>query len=304
MIAILMTTLNGERFLREQLDSIEAQTAKQWSLWVSDDGSIDNTKEILHAYQNRWANGKLFIVEGPGNGPTANFLSMVHNKAIVADYYAYCDQDDIWDTDKLKKASENLAKFGNLNCAVYCSRTRIIDEKGRQIGLSPLFKKIPSFANSLVQNIAGGNTMVLNNASRDLLDKVTNDLGVVGHDWWTYIMVAGAGGVIYYDPHPTISYRRHSANVMGSNIGTKALFLRIKMLLQGRYRSWIDANVRGINCNFFLLTDDARITFDKFCVLRTSFPLLRPYYMWRARISRQRFVSSVALAVFFILGLA
>ena len=116
-------------------------------------------------------------------------------------------------------------------------------------------------------------------------------------------MVTGAGGIVYYDPHPTISYRRHSSNLMGSNIGLKALFFRIKMLLQGRYRSWIDANVRGINSNYFFLTHDARVTFDKFCVLRTSFPLVKPYYIWRARISRQSFVSSAALAVSSIFGL-
>jgi len=304
MIAILMATLNGERFLREQLDSIEAQTVKGWTLWVSDDGSTDRTKEILDSYRDRWAVGKLFVVEGPRNGSTANFLSLIHNNSIAADYYAYCDQDDIWDKDKLRQASESLAESGNLKCAIYCSRTRIIDETGRQLGISPLFRRPPSFNNSLVQNIAGGNTMVLNNATRDLLIKTTNDLGIVGHDWWTYIMVTGSGGVVHYDQHPTVSYRRHSANLMGSNIGLKALFFRLQMLLQGRYRSWIDANVRGINYNYAFLTHDARVTFDKFCVLRTSFPLLRPYYMWRARISRQSFVSSVALAVSFIFSLA
>jgi len=304
MIAILMATLNGERFLREQLDSIEAQTIEEWILWVSDDGSTDSTKEILHTYRNRWAKGKLFIVEGPGNGPTANFLSLVRNESIIADYYAYCDQDDIWDTDKLQRASESLIECENLKCTIYCSRTRIVDETGRQLGLSPLFRRMPSFNNALVQNIAGGNTMVFNNATRNLLAKATNNLRIVGHDWWTYIMVTGAGGVIIYDLHPTISYRRHGANVMGSNIGSKALFFRIKMLLLGRYRSWIDANIQGINCNYCLLTADARMTFDKFSVLRTSFPLLRPYYMWRARIARQSFASTVALAASFVFGLA
>ena len=95
-VAILMCTLNGERFLKEQLDSFTTQTHQDWTLWVSDDGSTDQTLEILRATQAEWGADRLKIVEGPRKGFARNFLSLACRAEIEAEYFAFSDQDDVW----------------------------------------------------------------------------------------------------------------------------------------------------------------------------------------------------------------
>ena len=87
------------------------------------------------------------------------------NPAIDGDYFAFCDQDDLWDEDKLAEALDWLEKQPADTPALYCTRTRTVDERGSEIGLSPLFRRRPSFRNAIVQSIAGANTMVMNKAA-------------------------------------------------------------------------------------------------------------------------------------------
>src|SRR5438105_1405223 len=109
-VAILMGTRNGAAFLREQLQSIEDQTHKNWILIVSDDSSTDETREILQGFCQSHP-GKVFIRNGPSKGVCANFLSLAIDRAIQADYFAFSDQDDIWHRDKLARA---LAWFAGI----------------------------------------------------------------------------------------------------------------------------------------------------------------------------------------------
>ncbi len=168
-VAVLMGTFNGERFLAEQLDSLAAQTHPDWELWASDDGSKDNTLAILEAYRAKWGGERLTVLRGPARGLATNFLSLACKSGIQADYYAYSDQDDIWEPDKLSRAVSWLERMPPSEPALYCSRTMLVDAAGKEMGLSELHARPPCFANALVQNIAGGNTMVFNNAARNLL---------------------------------------------------------------------------------------------------------------------------------------
>ena len=108
LAAILLCTYNGARFLAEQLDSLEAQTHQNWIVISSDDGSTDQTLEILYQYQAKWPAGKLTIRSGPQKGFCQNFLSLACDPEIKADYYAFCDQDDVWLIDKLKMGINNI----------------------------------------------------------------------------------------------------------------------------------------------------------------------------------------------------
>ena len=110
LVAILMGTMNGAQFLPEQLDSLAAQTHQNWFLIASDDGSTDDTIRILKAYQAKWPAGKLIIKEGPKQGFCVNFLSMACDSAIRAEYYAFCDQDDVWLPTKLVVALQNITE--------------------------------------------------------------------------------------------------------------------------------------------------------------------------------------------------
>src|SRR5215813_10388252 len=155
-VTILLCTLNGERFLAEQLASLKRQIFKNWRLIASDDGSSDGTKSILLAFQRSLAPGKVEIMDGPRRGAPANFLFQACAESLTSDYYAFCDQDDVWEVDKLRRAIGLLEQTGPSIPALYGSRTRLIDEDGNEIGFSPLFRKKPEFRSALVQSIAGG----------------------------------------------------------------------------------------------------------------------------------------------------
>jgi glycosyltransferase involved in cell wall biosynthesis len=160
----------GAEFLLEQLDSIVAQSLTDWTIWASpDDSEDDTTWNVLKQYQKRIGCAKLHLQKGPQKGFVANFLSLVCQSNIESDYFAYCDQDDIWEVDKLDRATQWLAEIPENVLALYCSRTQLVDEQNNEIGVSPLFSTPPSFANALVQNIGGGNTMVFHRAARLLL---------------------------------------------------------------------------------------------------------------------------------------
>lgn len=95
--------------------------------------------------------------------------------------------------------------------ALYCSRIRLVDENNKEIGFSPLHEKSPCFANALIQNMGGGNTMVFNNAARELLRKSRN-MRMVTLDWWTYMVVSGCGEEVLYGIYPAVIYRKHKIN--------------------------------------------------------------------------------------------
>lgn len=167
-VAILLCTLQGQQFLPPQLDSIAAQSYPHWRLWASDDGSTDRTPDLLRAFQARHGGQRISIRSGLQRGLAANFLSLVCSPDISADCYAFADQDDVWDADKLSAALAWLHAVEADVQVLYCSRTRLIDKNGHQIWCSPLFTWPPGFANALVQNIGRGISMVFNDAVRSL----------------------------------------------------------------------------------------------------------------------------------------
>ena len=140
--------------------------------------------------------------------------------------------------------------------------------------MSPLFTKPPSFANALMQNIGGGNTMVFNDVARKLLIEAGKSVNVVTHDWWTYLLVSGCGGQVFYDAMPTVRYRQHAHNLVGMNASMSARIKRIVQLFKGRFREWNDLNVAAINSMRVHLTPKNQQILDQFVVARQQ-PLLR-----------------------------
>lgn len=248
--------------MSEQLDSIAAQTHRNWQIWASDDGSHDATHEILLKYQALWGKQRLSIHSGPKEGFVANFLSLVTHADITADIYAYSDQDDIWESDKLERATDFLKTIPAEVPALYCSRTRVVDEDNGTINFSPEYSRPPTFRNALTQNIASGNTMVFNQAVRDLLMRVVDTSSIVYHDWLTYLLVTGCGGRVYFDKVPTVRYRQHENNHIGSNLGFLPTLYRFLLMLRGRFRGWNTQNI-GILKSF-----ESHLTKESLEVLR------------------------------------
>ena len=273
-VTILLCTLNGERFLAEQLASLKSQTFNNWKLIASDDGSRDRTSSILVAFQKSCEPGKVEIIDGPRRGATANFLFQACAENLVSEYYAFCDQDDVWDADKLERAINVLEQTEAGIPALYGSRTRLIDEAGNEIGFSPLFYRKPEFRSALVQSIAGGNTMVFNQKARDLLLFCGAHVDVPSHDWWLYQVTSACGGQVHYDAYPSVRYRQHAHNVIGSNRGWTACMRRLQLVRQGRFRRWEALNVAALACLRPRMSAENRRIFDLFQKARHE-PLLR-----------------------------
>lgn len=300
VVAILLCTHHGSQFLAEQLDSIRAQDHSNHCVWVSDDGSADDTHQILEQHQSYWGQERFCIQSGPQDGFVANFLSLTCFPDIEADYFAYADQDDIWEHDKLSRAIAKLESVPDNIPALYCSRTRLIDKNGRDIGFSPLFDKPPGFANALIQNIGGGNTMVMNKAAREVL-RAAGERVVVSHDWWAYLIISGAGGTVFYDPYPTVRYRQHDNNLMGSNSGWYARLRRIQLLFKGRFRNWNNINTGALQQIRNLLTPENQRILDEFCTARDRWLIPRLFGIWKSGIYRQTLLGNLGLIVATIL---
>lgn len=301
-IAILLCTYNGARFLAPQLASYEAQEFSSWRLFVSDDGSTDGTPDLLADFQKKHGEARVQIRQGPRKGFVANFLSLICDPAIDGEYYALSDQDDVWDAGKLSRARQVLHDAPAGEPLVYCSRTRLIDEHGAELRLSLSYRRPPHFRNALAQSLASGNTMVLNERTRQLLMRVGADVAVPAHDWWIYLLVSAVGGQMLYDQTPTVSYRMHGHNVIGSNSSAAAQIRRAAMLWQGRYRGWAEMNVAALERIENEMTAENRRTFDLFRHSRKSSLLPRVHGLIRAGVYRQTLLGDIGLAMAVLAG--
>ena len=301
-VVILLCTYNGARFLPLQLASYEAQDFAGWRLFVSDDGSRDGTLDLLEQFQKKHGSDKVAVRRGPQQGFVANFLSLICDPAIAGRYYALSDQDDVWDPRKLSRAQQFLDNSPAEEPAVYCSRTRLIDEQGVEIRLSTHYGKKPHFRNALAQSLASGNTMVFNEKMRWLLMQAGRDVKVPSHDWWLYLAITAVGGSIFYDSFPTVSYRMHARNVIGSNESMLAKVLRARMLWRGRFRSWSDMNVAALQRIEHLMTEQNRKTFELFRQSRKRSLVPRVGGLLRSGIYRQSRLGDLGLLAAAILG--
>lgn len=227
-VAILMSTYNGEKYLKEQLDSLLNQTYKNIKIYIRDDGSKDNTVEIIKEYKKN--NDNIILNEGENVGFINSFFELL-KLSNDADYYAYCDQDDVWMEDKIERAVKFLDKTDKDKPALYFSNSDYYDSDMNFLATAEK-EKIYNFRNSLVECVTQGMTMVVNNCTRTTIveNKPENCLY---HDWWTYMICSGFGKIVY-DDKSLVKYRRHnkSVTVEGKN-HFQLLVFRIKKFVVG-----------------------------------------------------------------------
>jgi rhamnosyltransferase len=215
-VLILMSTYNGGRYLQEQLDSLILQEGVEIHFLIRDDGSIDNTKEILENFSENNLNVELIF--GNNIGCVNSFgklLKFAGNYTRFIDYFAFCDQDDVWLKEKLFVATEKLKLINSLKPAMYCSNLYLIDDKGCSIGEKHKRGNVSfSKGSSLVESIATGCTMVFNKKVVEVFIEYQPTYMTM-HDLWIFHMCIFLGE-IFYDDIPYILYRQHSNNVIGS----------------------------------------------------------------------------------------
>jgi glycosyltransferase involved in cell wall biosynthesis len=297
LVAIFLCIFHGKHFLSAQLESIADQSHRYWRLYISDDGNCRESIDLIKKFQSRFKEGQIIFTIGPQKGFVSNFLSLTCDESIDADYFAFSDQDDIWHKNKLEKSIQYLSKVSKELPSLYCSRTVIVDKNDSKIGLSPLFLKTPSFANALVQNIGGGNTMVFNRKLREIALQAGPNIPVITHDWWMYLLATGCGGFIKYDPEPSLRYRQHGDNLVGCNITWGARFYRIFMLLQGRFKDWNDKNLTSLQKIYHLLTPSNQQLLDDFSKLRNTLFFERLKIFRKCKIYRQTILGNLGLWV-------
>lgn len=297
VIGVLLCTYNGEQYLPQQIDSIISQSYKNWKIYVSDDGSTDNTLKILEEYKNTIGEDRFFVFEGPRSGFAKNFLSLINRKEIKADLFAFSDQDDIWLNDKLERSANSLSNIPESVPALYCSRTLLFGNTRSESEMSPLFKAPPSFKNALVQSLAGGNTMLINRKGRELIGRIDSNLKIVSHDWITYLVISGCGGHIIYDPEPTVLYRQHENNLIGGNMSLRDRISRLHKVLSGSFIEWNDSNLLIIKTFKSTLTLQNKETLDSFERARHSPLLKRIALIMKSGVYRQTVAGNISLAI-------
>ncbi|MCP5037508.1 MAG: glycosyltransferase [Rhodobacteraceae bacterium] len=297
-IVVLMAVMNGADNLQAQLESIAAQTHRNWQILASDDGSTDETIQILRDF---CAQGhQVQLLKGPEQGAAANFMSLARAAGEYAKdgcWLAFADQDDVWLPEKLERSVTRLqAGSPAERPALYCSRSWITraDLTGRQ--LSPPVPRAPGFRNALIQNIAAGNTICLNSAGSRLIINAAREAGeVVMHDWWTYQIVTGAGGEVLHDDDPTLLYRQHGANHIGANNSLRAKGRRISMLFDGGFRKWNDLNIKALKRSRARLTDENLALVEAFAHMRDKSLLTRLRMLHRLGLYRQTRAATLSL---------
>lgn len=214
-MAILLSTFNGERWLPEQLASIQNQSHSNWVLYWRDDGSSDGSHGLLQ----RFSGPSVAVSSDRRLGASGSFLTLL--RAALegpASYFAFADQDDVWLPDKLSRAVDALSDLASGRPGLFfCART-LVDASLRPIGHVPAPDPVPAFPASLAQNLAPGCCMMLNRTAATLLDRLPVPEGA-WHDWWAYVVVSAHQGAVIAGPHPDILYRQHGTNLVGEPLG-------------------------------------------------------------------------------------
>lgn len=219
-VLVLLSTYNGEKYLEEQLNSILLQREVNVYLLIRDDGSSDNTLYIIKSYLDAYPEKIRFVGKGKNVGCAESFRLLMQEvldfceSKIDADFYAFCDQDDVWKPEKLKIAVDSLSLLDNTTPNLFFSQYQKIDSCGNELPTSKNVFKL-SFGESLVMNPSVGCTQVFN---RKLLTNAlkANPPFLVLHDWWIYCVCLALSGNVVYETQPLVLYRQHERNVIGS----------------------------------------------------------------------------------------
>ena len=238
--AILLASYNGAAFIREQLDSLLAQTYRGSVIYVHDDGSADETPAILADYAARYPD-QLKIVTGPPCGSSRdNFWYLL--SCVEADVYFFCDQDDIWLPDKVEKSVSRLTSLHGTKRLVFCDM-KVVDEAGSVIdesflhynGRDPGQLRYPRI---LIDNPAAGTAICMDRGLRDVALSAPFDLsGVEMHDGFLTAMAALVGELSYID-EALVLYRQHGSNAMGaarSETVLQRILRNVRDLASGRF---------------------------------------------------------------------
>jgi len=295
LVKIVTSAFNGEKYIREQVNSVLKQTYPNIELYIRDNCSTDKTLNLLQEYVS---NPRIHIIKGDKNLGIVGGYFTVLRLCGTADYYAYCDCDDVWPEKKIEEAITMLEQERNDIPVLYCSRTSFCDENLNFMHLGPIYH--PSFSRCLLESISSGSSYVLNAKAREIIIQNVPKHAIY-QDHWTYMVCQGLGKVIF-DPRPLMMYRRHGENVTVSSADRYKLMLwRIKHFL-------MNGEIKGIRdqiAEFSVLYADQLSTKDRktlnLFTKRSIVAALKKVF-WPQRF-RRTLSDEVLLRVLFLAGI-
>lgn len=295
-VAVIMSTYNGEKFVKEQMDSILNQSYKNIEIIVRDDGSKDSTVQIVKEYQKKYKNIELY--EGQNLGFIKSFFELL--KLSEADYYAYADQDDIWIENKIELAVNSLNELDDTKPNMVFGNSDYYNENMEFIGYGEKNRKY-SFLKSLFSCIGQGMTMTVNKKTRDMIIE-NMPKSCFFHDWWTYILCVSMGNVAYNNV-TTVKYRRRKQNATSEGQGyIRLLIWRIKNLLfKNGMRDIKQQMINFKEIYYNELSEENKNILDLFSNEKYNFfrALKKAFYPKRIRAS---LLDEIMLRIIFVIG--
>lgn len=228
-VAVLMSTYNGEKYLEKQLDSILSQKGDySIEIIIRDDGSTDNTKNILKKYCKQYNNIRWYA--GVSKGPALSFIELLRkNKGY--DFYAFSDQDDYWLPNKLSRSIEKLM---DEKASLYFANAMLVDSDLNLLNIN-VYKQSPKLDFKTLTCAGGilGCTLVLNNDLAKCIQNSNYPKKIIMHDFYISEVCAAIGKKIIYDPECVMYYRQHNNNVVGVSYGSilNKIISRVKSIL-------------------------------------------------------------------------
>ena len=235
-IAILLASYKGENYIREQIQSLLEQTVTDTTIFIRDDQSPDRTFEIEQEFEKNYPD-KIKVkrrTEGKG-GSKENFWALCQEAVKMdADYFMFCDQDDVWNPDKIEITLKRMQKVEKKNPkkpVLVHTDLEVVDQNLNSLGSSfvryrALDAKITAINRLLVQNNVTGCTMMINRLLLEKALKLSNISAIAMHDWW-FSLVASLFGEISFIDQATIKYRQHGDNVVGATkVNTPSFILQ------------------------------------------------------------------------------
>lgn len=297
-IQILLSTYNGEKYLREQLDSfLNLEGFENIKVLIRDDGSTDNTVEILREYNQRYG---FEVVIGENMGVNDSMFWLFTHCDLSCDYFALSDQDDVWLSDKLKTAVNHLSKFDDTKPAMFASCSQIVDEELQIQGSTLVPKKGISFFNAMVQNVTPGHTQVFNRVMmKEMIEKGVSNVHVI--DWWLYLVATGIGDIAF-DRKFTVKHRQHGDNAEGYEMKIWKQFLkRLKKVRNDKGNSISLQLLAFYNRYGRALAQEKKREVERYFSCQSNV-FQRISYVATCRAFRQTWLETMVFKILYVLG--
>ena len=297
-VEILLAVYNGETYLDEQIQSILGQDSNAWHLTVSDDGSSDSSSDIIDRYVREYPEQISRVYSGKRFGNARDHFFWLMSQC-DADYMQFCDQDDIWHSDKvrlLQEALEQAEKDFGEDMPLLVFSDQVVVDRDLNV-LAPSLMKMQQqkpnatdFRNVLFQNIVTGCTSGINRALARLADKCDIPSETIMHDWWLALVAAKFGRMVYVK-NATIDYRQHGKNSVGAkDTGSFSYFVYKITHLRSFRKTVIEKKNQAsafLKVYSDVLTEEEQSILRKFSAKRSGLRFKLSYCKWISTTMRK-----------------